>query len=601
MQTPPQAPPDLAFRFEDWMRQFINREFEALSTRFLEILEHFQSIKITEVNDQDQYYIDSLVKCFLAIFTEQDFVIPDQHTHRFVACNHTLMNLVAISGFRTTDVHLSIVMPQQNNLVKILTLLNARCETQVDRKLIFDAHPEISSFWYSHYACAYYGALQCEIGYKNLREHFSFKHPNLEINTAIQEAYFGSTYAGDNLDQIVKPVVNRSARKALASMPRIKNKPDRKKIAVISGLWSPGTSVYRTYYECIKALKDRYHLTFIGIQGRESDPSIFDETRSIGVHQNGGADFSPVQDNDFKVALFPDIGMTDISIFLANMQIAPIQIGLTGHPVSTFGSKANYFISGAAVEIKDTPEKHYSERLVLLPGMGMVHNVPRYSFKGLKKPAAPGSELVINALCWSQKINHRFVQSLAKLISRCERPIKFRFFVGNSLDRANDRIPFTRDLAAQLGAEHVEVMHPLDYEKYMSTIESGDITIDSHHFGGSNTVSDSLFCRVPTVTWNSDKWYGRIGSEMLRLIGLEECAANSEEEFISITSKLVNDDDYRHQIRDRVLAADLENTIYAKDEAKNFAKAIDCIIEHHEKWNAANVSCVHIGETLTQR
>jgi hypothetical protein len=599
-QAPPPSQPDLTFRFEDWMNLFAKREHDALCKRFLEILSHFQDANMIVVSEQDQYYIDVFVKAFLAIFTEADFSIPDHYAHHFIASNHVLMNVVAISGFRTTDAHLAIVLPQQNNLIKILTLLNARCHTKVDRKIIFDLNAKAASLWYAHYACAYYGALQCKSGYENLREHFGFQHPQLEINEQIQEAYFGSTYAGDNLDQIVKPVVNRSARKTLLALPPITNKPDRKKIVVISGLWTSGTSVYRTYFECIKALKADYHLTFIGLHGRDSDHSIFDEVRSVGV-KNGVLDFSAIQQNDFQVVLFPDIGMSDISILMANMQIAPIQVGLTGHPVSTFDSKVNYFISGAAVEIQESPEKHYSERLVLLPGMGMVHNVPLYTFRGLKKPAAAGSPLILNALCWSQKINHSYVQTLRKLIDRCDRPIKFRFFVGNSLDRASDRVPFTRNLSEQLGAEHVEIIPPLDYAAYMSTIEQGDITIDSHHFGGSNTVSDSLFCRVPTVTWNSDKWYGRIGSEMLRLIDLQECAADSEEEFLTITSRLVNDDDYRNQIRERTLAADLENTIYAKEEGKNFAKAIDSIIENHDQWQTDQISCVHVGETLTQR
>lgn len=492
------------------------------------------------------------------------------------------MNLVAISSFRTTDAHLAIVLPQQNNLIKILTLLNARCLTKIDRKPIFDLNPAAASLWYAHYACGYYGSLQCKVGHENLREHFGFQHPQLEINEQIQEAYFGSTYAGDNLDQIVKPVVNRSARKKLSPLPPIINHPDKKKIALISGLWNPRTSVCRTYFECVKALKEHYHLTFIGLFGAESDLSIFDEVRDISI-KNGSLDFSAIQNNDYQVILYPDIGMNEVSILLANLKIAPIQIGLTGHPVSTFESEVNYFISGAAVEIKEHPEKHYSERLVLLPGMGMVHNVPLYTYKGLKKPTAASSPILINALCWSQKINHDYINVLAKLIQHCERPVKIRFFVGNSLGRANDFIPFLRDMTAQLGEEHLQIMPPLDYETYMRTIEKGDITVDSYHFGGSNTVSDSLFCRVPTVTWNSDKWYGRIGSVMLGLIGLEECAVDTEEEFIAITARLVNDDAYRSEIRERLLAADLENTIYAKEEAKNFAKAIDYLIENHEQ------------------
>jgi hypothetical protein len=584
MQTQPPAPSiDLSFRFEDWMRQFTNHEYDALSNRFLEILGHFNAFQITQLNPQDQYYIDVFVKSFLAIFSEQDFVVSDQHAHRFITANHVLMNLVAISSFRTTDAHLAIVLPQQNNLIKVLTLLNARCLTKIDRKPIFDLNPAAASLWYAHYACSYYGALQCKTGFENLREHFGFEHPLLEINEQIQEAYFGSTYAGDNLDQLVKPVVNRSARKKLSALAPITNHPDKKKIALISGLWNPRTSVCRNYMEYIKALQGHYHITLIDLNvAADTDTSIFDEVNHIRCNNNE-LDLSCVLNNDFQVIVFADIGMNDLSISLANLRLAPIQIAFLGHSVSTFGAYIDYFVSGSNVEIKDHPERNYSERLLLLPGMGVIHNKPIYTYKGLKKPAATGSELIINILSWSQKLNHRYIQVLVKLIERCERPVKFRILLGSSLGRANDFIPFSRDMIAQLGEEHLQIMPPLDYETYMRTIEKGDITIDSHHFGGCNTISDSLFCGVPTVTWNSDKWYGRIGSEMMRLVGLEECAADTEEEFLTITAKLVNDDVYRSAIRERVIAADLDNTIYSTEDAKHFLKAVDYLIENHEQ------------------
>src|SRR2546429_306824 len=78
------------------------------------------------------------------------------------------------------------------------------------------------------------------------------------------------------------------------------------------------------------------------------------------------------------VVYYPDIGMTPQSILLANLRLAPIQIMSLGHPVSTWGSEIDYFISGADVEPPNYPERNYSERLVLLPGCGGVYNRPLY-------------------------------------------------------------------------------------------------------------------------------------------------------------------------------------------------------------------------------
>ena len=42
----------------------------------------------------------------------------------------------------------------------------------------------------------------------------------------------------------------------------------------------------------------------------------------------------------------------------------------------------------------------------------------------------------------------------------------------------------------------------------------GDLCLDSYHFGGCNTIADGLYLRKPTVTWEGDKWYNRIGAQM---------------------------------------------------------------------------------------
>ena len=134
-----------------------------------------------------------------------------------------------------------------------------------------------------------------------------------------------------------------------------------------------------------------------------------------------------------------------------------------------------------------------------------------------------------------------------------------------------------------LAGDYVEVMLALSYADYMAAMETVHICIDSYHFGGCNTVADGLFLGKPTVTWEGDKWYNRIGSQMLRLAGLKEMAASSEEEYLEIALRLINDDDYRAEMEEKVRTADLENTVFGTQDAKYFQKAIDYLIANHER------------------
>jgi hypothetical protein len=576
------TPTTLSFRSSAWADLFAKGQYGALSAQFLEVLQHFRKNIIYRVTPQDQYFVDQFVKWFLTIFTEPEFKVPEEHVRTYIASNHLIANLVAISEFRTTDAHLKVLLPQQGNFVKILTLLNARCTTKVDRNVIFATQPELASSWYAHYACSYYGVLQSEVGYHNLREHFAFTHPNLVIIEQPQESYFGSTYAGGDRDQIIKPVVNKSIRDRLPKLAAQVGQADPKRIAVVSGLWKTGTSVYRCCSEFIRSLKPGYHLTFFSIYAnREVDGSLFDEVIPLEVKDNQ-LQITPLLEGRFHTVIYPDVGMIDASISLANMRIAPIQIAMLGHSASTFGADIDYLISGAACEVADHPEKNYSERLVLLPDMGCVHQRPQYEFQGLKQD---NEVFTLNGLFWAQKINHPFVQTLRKLMDRSEKKIKIRIFPGSSSTRASDNVPFVRDIHAQLGAERVEFMGPgSDYKTYMAKVEEADLTVDSYPFGGCNTVSDSLFARVPMVLWESDKWYGRIGPEMMRRAGLSELVAKTEDQYLDIATRLINDDAYRAQVLAKVKAVNLDATIYDKSDGPAFRRFMDDVIKNHGRY-----------------
>ena len=158
-----------------------------------------------------------------------------------------------------------------------------------------------------------------------------------------------------------------------------------------------------------------------------------------------------------------------------------------------------------------------------------------------------------------------------------------RLFVGSALARQNDFLPFVRDLQRELGVGHVEVIPGLPYDKYMAMMEDGDICIESFHFGGCNTVADSLWIRKPTVTWEGDKWYARIGSQMLRCAGLSQLVCTTEDEYVDRLLSLINDDDERAAVEAKVKAADLDNTVFGTGDAKYFQKALDYLIENHDR------------------
>jgi hypothetical protein len=578
--SPPVAAPP-GFNSRELIELYAARRFDDLSEKFLVVLDYFEKSASVPWSPKQQHYVNGFIKHFLYLFTQPDYIISERYIRPFIHHNLTISNLVAVSSFRTTDAYLDLLRFQEDKFIaRTLTLYSARNSVKFDRRRFFDLDPALASFWYSSYCQIYYSGLISEVVCRNLREHYEYRDERLMLTHAPQEAYFGSTYVDGECDRLIKPVVNRTFQH-IAKQHHVHNTPDPRKIAILSGLWTPHHSVYRNYAHYVRALRGKYHLTFfrLGDSGSQVDESMFDEVRQIGL-ADGRFDLSSIIDNDFQVAYFPDVGMTPLSIVLANMRLAPIQITSPGHSVSTWGAEIDYFMSGAKVEVPDNPERNYSERLVLLPDCGVIHNRPLYEPRGCVKSVP---ELVINCAAFSQKMNFRFCRLLQRVIDESQRPLRLRLFVGTSLKGQFNFLPFFRELNSALRGAQIEIIRNHAYPKYMALMEEGDISIDSFHFGGCNTIADSLFLRIPTVTYEGDKWYNRIGSQMLRMAGFSELIATNDDEYVRIVSRLIHDDSFRSQIRERLIATDLDAAIFDASSADSFREAVDYLIEHHER------------------
>ena len=123
--------------------------------------------------------------------------------------------------------------------------------------------------------------------------------------------------------------------------------------------------------------------------------------------------------------IFPDIGMNLESIFISNLRLSTIQILLHGHSVSSFGAQIDYFISGIDSEKMENVEKNYSERLVLIPGIGLHPTYPEYikevgeGFRQSTNQQNNYSEKLLISCPWiSQKINYEHLLNLKSILEK---------------------------------------------------------------------------------------------------------------------------------------------------------------------------------------
>jgi len=570
-----------AFSPQELMANYLRGRFDAMSESFLAVLRHFRATTYHMLDAQGQRFVNEFAKHFLTLFTQHDYVPARTHLNEFVSLNPTISNLVALSSFRTTDSYLALLSSGPGDFGKYLALCSARNSVVPDRKSFFDVDPPLACLWYGAYAELYRTGLVNPVVWKNLNDHFAFEHDRLNAAHLPMMLYFASTYVDDNRDRTVRAAINRSWKaEAKPLQQAVKNRPDPRKIAILSSGWTPIHSAYRITKAYVEALEG-YHLTFVPLGSRKGlDLSLFQDVNTLAVDPGGAVDIRPVLDNDFMVAYYPEVGLSAQGILLTNLRIAPIQIASLGHSVSTWGAEVDYFFSGEKVEPRENPERNYSERLVLLPGCGAVHERPLYSPTGRRND---GSEFIVNCPWNAQKANYPLALAMKEMFRETAKPVRLRLFVSGSLNRQNDYLPFVRDLQAMLNGPTVEVVLERPYQEYMALMEEGDITLDSYPFGGCNTVADSLFIRKLIVCREGDLWYNRIGPEMLRMVGLPELVATTEVEHIAITRRLMLDDAFRQTLQERLKQVDFDATIFDRSEAKSFRKAVDFLIENHAK------------------
>ncbi|XFA73902.1 hypothetical protein RYO59_002162 [Thermosynechococcaceae cyanobacterium Okahandja] len=562
-----------------------HQQWDALSEEFLRVLGYFGQVTYLSLDAQQQYAINTFVKHFLYFFSQEDYIISDRYVEPFLASSGLISNLVAISQFKTTDPYLALLEQQKNNFVKLLTLYSARNRPRYSVKGLFDISPVIASYWYCYFFSNYYSLCVSDGSHRHLQVHMAAFDDRLDPVVDFHHMNFAATYIDPVGDRPFKQKLNAKVRQMLKGYPTLAVDPNPRRIGVISGNWYPQHSVYRILQPFVAALQTEYEVVLYYFGNTEIPPDRqgFTETHYLPLVK-GRLDLEPLRKHNLMLVYYPDVGMNAESILLSNLRLAPIQVMGYGHPVSTFGSEIDYVIGGAAVEVASAARQNYSERLVLIPGLGVSCVRPQYQ---PEYPVPASQPLIINCSWYSQKVNYRLLHLLKEMVRLSEEPVVFQFFTGAGVARANNFLPFVADLQAILGADHVRVVPPCPYADYMALMEQGAFALDAYPFGGGNTVVDALLIGKPILTYEGQKWYNRIGSALLRRVGLEELVARDSKGYIQRALRLIRDRPYREGLVATIRSLDLDRLLFSQEEVAPFRRAIAYLIAHHSTLQQA--------------
>ena len=255
------------------------------------------------------------------------------------------------------------------------------------------------------------------------------------------------------------------------------------------------------------------------------------------------------------VLIYPEIGMDPLTIRLASLRLAPVQVATWGHPETTGLPTMDYYLSAEDLEPPGA-QANYTEKLVRLPGLGCCYrpdaiDPSRPDLAGLGiDPDRP--LLVCPGTPFKYTPPHdRIFTGIARRLGACQ----FAFF----RHPVNE---FSRALQHRLGAsfrdaglnieDYVILLPWLDKPAFHGLLQSADVFLDTVGFSGFNTAIQAIECDLPVVTREGRFMRGRLASGILNRLDLAELVASDNDNYVDIVERLVKDSEYNMQIRQRI-------------------------------------------------
>jgi predicted O-linked N-acetylglucosamine transferase (SPINDLY family) len=268
-----------------------------------------------------------------------------------------------------------------------------------------------------------------------------------------------------------------------------------------------------------------------------------------------------IRDRHLDALIYPEVGMNETSLALAASRLARRQFVAWGHPETSGLSTMDGYLSAAAFEPPGA-EAHYTERLVRLPHLG-VHcrpyrveaqsldldqwairrDGPVFVCPGVPFKYRPGDDMV-----WVE---------IARRLGRCTL-VFFRHEIAELSERLHGRIAAAFRDAGLDPARHLAWIPWQPRARFFALLRQADVYLDTLGFSGFNTLMQAIECHLPCVTHEGSFMRSRLGSGILRHLGLQAGVAETREQYVERAVQLGASAACRASTRDAIRRAETQ-------------------------------------------
>lgn len=386
----------------------------------------------------------------------------------------------------------------------------------------------------------------------------------------LHDVYMHCSYADYPGKHDIKRPMNRLLRKAMANadltdldlsdrtVPQGKKRQKPVMLVVLEYL-SVNHSIYRTHSSTLRAARDKFHLIGMGLpefvdsQGQE----VFHEF--VELKQSAEGLFGMLRqiraladERHVDVLYMPSVGMFQLTMFLANLRIAPLQLMALGHPATTHSPHIDYVV--VEEDYVGDPDC-FSEKLLILPEDGLPYVPSGAAPKKITPIFRENPEVVKIAICaTTMKLNPHFLWACAAIVRQAKRRVEFHFLVGFSQGLVGIQV---EQILKQYLGDYAVVYPHQPYQSYMEVLRDCDLFINPFPFGNTNGIVDTVTAGLVGVCRTGREVHEHIDQGLFARLGLPEwLVTHTTDEYVKATVRLVDNGAERVALRRALMAED---------------------------------------------
>ncbi|MBV8625116.1 MAG: peptide transporter [Herbaspirillum sp.] len=327
---------------------------------------------------------------------------------------------------------------------------------------------------------------------------------------------------------------------------RVNGKPV---MLVLLEWFSGGHSIYRTHSKTLEAARRHYHVVAVGYEANtdELGRAVFDAFVDLGKPADLLGCLRQLRDlaqeRRPQVFYMPSVGMFPITMFAANLRVAPLQVAALGHPATTCSARIDY-ISVEEDFVGDPA--CFTEQLLRLPADGQPYRPSAIPFEvpRIQRIEQPYVNVAIAAT--TMKLNPRFLMACQKIVELAARPpggqpgkqVRLHFLVGQAQGLLYPQLQ--RLILRYIPSAQVYAHQP--YQQYLTIFNQCDMFLSPLPFGNTNGIIDAFTVGLPGVCKTGPEVFEHIDEGLFRRVGLPDWTiAATLDEYILAAVRMATD------------------------------------------------------------